>query len=124
MLAPGGEWDMTGNAWEARTDCPFSISDGNGGSLPAESPGISLSRKGILITAFGENPDGEGIILRLWEQAGISGELTVTFPFGAKYTTATPVTLRGEKCGEVIAIKDGSLSFTIKAYAPASFLLK
>ena len=38
-----------------------------------------------------------GTLLRLWEQAGESGELAITFPAGMTVTTATPVNLRGEK---------------------------
>ncbi len=94
------------------------------GNLPVSAQGISLSEKGILLSFFGKNRDGEGDLIRLWEQNGHSSNLTVTFPSGAKYTTATPVNLRGERCGEPIKIADGKFSFTIKVYAPASFILK
>ncbi len=94
------------------------------GNLPVSAQGISLSEKGILLTFFGKNRDGEGDLIRLWEQNGHSCKLTLTFPSGAKYTTALPVNLRGEKCGEPIKIIDDKLSFNAKAYAPASFLLK
>ena len=98
--------------------------EGDAGKLKAKNQGLTLSREGVLVTAFGKNPDGNGIVLRLWEQSGISGGVTVTFPSGAKYTTATPVNLRGEKGGNAISIKDGKMSFTTKAYAPTSFILK
>jgi hypothetical protein len=74
------------------------------------------------VTAFGANPDGEGTLLRLWEQAGVSGDLTVTLP--GRFTTAQPVNLRGEKLGESVQVKDGKLSLVLGKYAPASFILK
>jgi len=39
-------------------------------SLPA-------SRPGVLVTAFGANLDGERTLLCVWEQAGVSGKLSV-----------------------------------------------
>jgi hypothetical protein len=92
------------------------------GKLPKEQAGIAVSRPGTLVTAFGQNPDGKGTILRVWEQAGISGKLTVTIP--GKFTTATPVNLRGEKTGEPVKFATGKLVFDLKAYAPASFVLE
>jgi hypothetical protein len=45
-------------------------------------------------------------------------------PRGVKYTKATPVNLRGEVTGKPIKITDGQLSFMLKKYAPASFVLE
>jgi len=118
------EWDMVGKSWEARTACPIGVANGQSGHLPVESSGLSLSRKGVLLTAFSPNPNGTGTLLRIWEQAGVTGELVITLPVDSKFATATPVSLRGEKQGEPIKIVDGKFSFTIKAYAPASFILK
>ena len=59
-----------------------------------------------------------------WEQAGVSGELTVAFPIGAKYATATPVNLRGEKAGPPVTVQQGKLTFNLNAYAPGSYILK
>jgi len=95
--------------------------DGNGGLLPPTQKGITLSRKGIEISAF-KQMDG-GILLRLWEQGGISGKLEVILPAGATFITAIPVNLRGEKSGEPIRITAGKWSFNLPAYAPASFIL-
>jgi len=79
----------------------------------------------VIITAFGVDPDGNpGTLLRVWEQAGISGKLTVTLPKGMKVSKATPVNLRGEKKGTMFVVKSGKLSFDLDAYAPASFILE
>ncbi|MNG34185.1 hypothetical protein D3C84_1206170 [compost metagenome] len=77
----------------------------------------------MAVAAFGPNPDGDGTVLRLWEQGNISGDLTVEFPSGTKYKIAHPVNLRGEKIGEPINIVAGKFIFSLKSYAPASFIL-
>ena len=88
-----------------------------------QGSGIALSRKGVRVTAFCPNPDGEGIVLRVWEQAGKGGEITVTLPQGMKATVAQPVNLRGEGEGCPIPVKDGKFSFELNAWAPRSFTL-
>ena len=94
------------------------------GKLPTEQKGLSVSRPGVMVTAFGENPDGEGILLRVWEQAGTAGKLTVELPDGNKATKAIPVNLRGEKIGKDIKVRDNMLVFELGAFAPAGFILE
>ncbi len=109
---------------ETRVPLQVACSKVKNGKLPVTQSGISLSRKGVAITAFGLNPDGEGTILRIWEQGGITGKVDVTLPKGAKFSVAQPVNLRGEKCGEPHNIFNSKLSVDLHAYAPASFILK
>lgn len=109
---------------ETRVPLQVACSKVKNGKLPVTQPGISLSRNGVAITAFGLNPDGEGTILRIWEQGGITGKVDVTLPKGAKFSVAQPVNLRGEKCGEPHNIFNSKLSVDLHAYAPASFILK
>jgi hypothetical protein len=78
----------------------------------------------VLVTAFGGNPNGAGTLLRLWEQSGAGGSLTVTLPAGLKPAQAQPISLRGEKSGQPIPLIDGRLTFTLPAFAPASFILQ
>jgi hypothetical protein len=112
-------------SWEARSCCLAVMVDGPAGTLPPEQSGLVLSRKGVMVTAFGEDPDGNaGTLLRLWEESGASGSLTVTLPTGLKAAKAQPVNLRGEKTGQPIPVTDGKLTFTLPAYAPASFILQ
>ena len=111
-------------SWEARVPLLTGTADGAAGNVPATNTGISISRAGVLVTAFGENPDGKGTVLRLWEQGGVSGNVTVTLPKGSTYTKVTPVNLRGEVTGKSIRIISGQLVFPLKAYAPASFVLE
>jgi alpha-mannosidase len=111
-------------AMETRVSLQVACSKVKKGKLPVTHNGISLSRKGVAITAFGPNPDGHGTIMRLWEQGGKSGDLEVTLPVGAKFIAAQEVNLRGEYSGESIKITNGSLSFFLNSYAPKSYVLK
>ena len=79
--------------------------------------------KGVVVTAFGKNPDGKGTILRLWEQAGNSGQCTVTLPANNSYKTARFCNLRGEPQGEEFKISD-TINVNIKAYEPVSIQLQ
>ncbi|MCU7552544.1 hypothetical protein OCK74_25725 [Chitinophagaceae bacterium LB-8] len=109
--------------WETRLPLLTGVAEGTPGKLPANNSGVSVSRKGVLITAFGENPDGDGTILRLWEQAGVSGNCTVNFGNGSKVKAVVPIDLRGNQTGKKITVKNGILNFNLDKYAPASFLL-
>jgi hypothetical protein len=111
-------------AMETRVPLKVGRSRSNPGNLPVTRPGISLSRKGVALTAFGPNPDGEGTVLRVWEQGGISGNLEIILPDGLPFKTAVPVNLRGEKSGEPFNIRGNRLSVDLHAYAPASYILK
>jgi len=94
------------------------------GKLPTQHTGLSVSRLGVLVTVYGANPDGKGTLLRVWEQAGVSGKLIVKLPEGSKAKKATPVNLRGETIGDAISIRDNKLTFELGAFAPMSFVLE
>ena len=117
---------FTTQALETRNPLQVTIlENGSMGTMPTKQSGIEVSRKGILITAFGADPDeNPGTLLRVWEQAGISGKLSITLPKGMKVSSATPVNLRGEKKGAPIVVKSGKFSFDLGAYTPASFILE
>jgi alpha-mannosidase len=111
-------------SWEARLPLLAGVADGPAGKLPPTQAGLTISRSGVLVTAFGQNPDGPGTLLRLWEQAGVSADCAVAFPPAMKVESVQPVDLRGQPLGQAIAVKAGGLSFPLRAYAPASFLLQ
>jgi hypothetical protein len=113
---------LTAPALETRQPVLVGIADGPAGILPAEQAGLTLSRPNIQVVAFGQNPDGPGMLLRVWEQCGQSGNLTVTLP--GKISTATPVNLRGERLGEPLRVAAGIFSFDLPAHAPAGFVLE
>lgn len=108
---------------ETRVPLMAAYTESKGGKLPIAAEGITLSKKGVLVTAFGENRDGEGDLLRLWEQAGEKGKCTVTLP-GKAYQSAQFCNLRGEAIGEPFTIKNNELSVDIPAYQSVSILLR
>lgn len=113
------------NAMEARNPMMTAKIEKHDGNLPAKLKGVELSRKGVAVTAFGADPFGnEGKLLRIWEQSGKSGKVVITLPKGIHATSAQPVNLRSEKAGEPVNINGGKIEVDLKAYAPASFLLR
>jgi len=109
---------------EAKLSLIATYADGNGGILPVAGTGLTLSRKGILIKAFGKNPDGEGTLLRLWEVAGNDGKCLITLPAGSDFKTATLCDLRGQALGEPVPVKNSEITVIINHFAPVSLLLK
>ena len=112
-IQPGGD-DVA--AMEARAPLLAAVTDGPAGTLPESATGIAVSRPGAEVTAYQPG------LLRVWEQAGMGGPLTVTLP--AACGTAQPVNLRGESCGEPLTVRDQQFTMVLPAYSPATFLLK
>jgi hypothetical protein len=119
----GIEADLLTPSWEARSPCTAAYFDGPAGTLPPSQSGIELSRKGVLVTAFGPNPDGEGILLRLWEQSGEDGICRVRLPKGMDVAKAQPCDLRGRPRGDPLPVRDGSIKVELTHFAPVSLLL-
>ncbi|MBO9621034.1 MAG: hypothetical protein J7539_18605, partial [Niabella sp.] len=116
---------MAVRALEARYPLQVTNPDNTTGRLPAEQTGIMLSRKGILITAFGADPDGnKGTLLRVWEMAGKTAPVIICLPGHHHFTRAMPVNLRGVVAGSSIKIINGKFSAPVKAFGPASFILE
>ena len=109
--------------WETRLPLLTGIAEANPGNLPVTKTGLSVSRAGVLVTAYGKNPDGDGTILRLWEQSGVSGNCTVKLGLGNHVKAVVPIDLRGNITGKKISVNKGAFSFYLGKYAPASFLL-
>lgn len=95
-----------------------------GGNIPSARAGISISSRGIVVTAFGHDPFGKGTILRLWEQSGIGSTCKIILPEGIIFTKAIPCNLRSEKTGNPISLKGNSFETEIGPWSPASFLLE
>jgi alpha-mannosidase len=117
-------------SFEARTPLLVTEAEGKSGSLPLSQTGITLSRKGTEITAYkseilsGLDAGKTPVLFRIWEQAGVSGEIKITFPHSITYSKATPVNLRNEVMGSALNIKNNVLIFDLGAYSPASFILE
>jgi hypothetical protein len=93
------------------------------GTLPPTRCGLELSRPGVLVTAFGANPDGPGTVLRLWELTGRGGPCRVRLPDALRVPSVQPVNLRGVPTGQPIAVVDGSFTLELGPFAPASVVL-
>jgi hypothetical protein len=117
------ESDLITPAWEARSPLETALCDGPAGSLPPAQAGIELSRKGVLVTALGSNPDGGGSLLRLWEQAGEGGVCGVRLPEALRNAVVQPCDLRGRPQGGPISPREGRYEIPLLPFAPASFLL-
>lgn len=116
-------------ALEARYPLQAALEEGPAGAFPPRQEGIELEPSGIFLTALGDNPDGEGTILRLWELAGRSGACGIRFPERMKVRSLRPIDLRGRILGNPIAVTESSpgagfCTVPIKAFAPATFLLE
>ena len=108
---------------EARFPLLAVMVDGAGGGLPPTQSGLELSRRGVLVTAFGPNPDGEGVLLRLWEHAGKSGHCRVRLPAGLDVKTVQPIDLRGRPLGKPRKLQGRSFAIDLPAFAPVTLRL-
>lgn len=113
--------DLAVGSWETRVPLLAAKVETSSNQLPATRTGVAVSRPGVLVTAFGENPDGKGTILRVWDQSGVSGNLSIIIP--GNFKSATPVNLRGEQAATPLPVTNGTLNIPLKAFAPASFIL-
>jgi hypothetical protein len=120
----GPEAELVTPSWESRSGCQAAFFDGPAGELPLARAGLQLSRKGVLLTALGANPDGEGTLLRLWEQVGRDGICRVSLPDGMNAARARPCDLRGRASGEPIEIREGAFDVPLSHFAPASYILQ
>ncbi len=110
-------------SWEARSPALAAFSTAPSGKLPPTRSGLTISRKGVLVTAFAPDTDAEGTVLRLWEQAGVGGTCQVTLPEGLKVSAVQPIDLRGQPQGAPIPVRKGAFEVTLDAYAPSSLRL-
>lgn len=109
-------------AWETRVPLQVGIAENPAGKLPVTNEGVKISRKGVLVTAYGKNIDGSGTLLRLWENAGKQGVCEVQLPTKVN-GTVQPVTLRGVPVGDPIKVENGVFKTELGKYTPASFII-
>jgi hypothetical protein len=107
---------------ETRYPLESAMADGPAGKLPLTRTGVEVSRKGVMVTAFGDNPDGKGTLLRLWELAGQGGPVTVKLPEGLT-GNIREVDLRGRPIGGPIQPKNGQIELDLKAFGVKSVVV-
>jgi len=110
-------------AADARSPLMVAFADGKPGQLPSVKAGLQLSKRGVRVSCFGSNPEGQGLLLRLWEEAGDSGACEVRLPAGLNPKVAQPVDLRGRPLGEPLPVNAGRFTAILARFAPASFVL-
>lgn len=124
-------WSITGYSPEAslvtpveesRTPLTAGYYSGAAGRLPSVGSGVSVSKKGILVTAFARNVEG-GTRLRLWELSGTGGDCIVELPAASGFTRAVPCDLRDRPIGDALKVSGHAFAFKAQANAPASFIL-
>ncbi|MFV1965474.1 MAG: glycosyl hydrolase-related protein [Pirellulaceae bacterium] len=116
--------DLVSRSRETRSRTKVAVFDGPAGALSPSQAGLELSRPGVLVTALGANPDGNGLVLRLWEQVGQSGTCRVRLPVGLLPAQARPCDLRGRARGKPIPVDDGWIEVSLTPFAPSSVLLQ
>jgi hypothetical protein len=117
------EQNLITPSWEARAPLLAAYAE-DSGRLPAQAQGLSLSRRGVLVTNLGPDPYSDKVLLRLWEVSGDSGPVNVVLPPGMDATRAMPVNLRGEREGKPLRIVGSAFTVNLPAFAPASFVLE
>lgn len=117
------ERDLITPSWETRCQAVAATFDGPAGRLPPAQTGLELSEKGVLVNAFEAYQSGNGMLLRLWEQAGRDNNCRIQLPAGLQVTKAQPCNLRGSIIGDPIGVRAGSLNVPVKEYAPVSLSL-
>lgn len=136
----GGDWSSSVRVWsvsesydetrdlvepsrETRLPMTAAYADNTDGTLEASQSGLQVSAPGVHVVSFGPNADGDGTILRLWEQGGRDVDCTVTLPEELNATTVQPVDLRGTAVGDPIEIVDNQFTVAIGHNAPYSVLI-
>jgi len=109
-------------ALEARFPLQAIFCNGPAGNLPGSQRGIELSRKGMIVTSFGPDPEGKGTALRLWEQAGKTDTCDIRLPEGMQFSTVQAVNLRGQPQEESIVVKKDIIRIKPRAFAPVTIL--
>lgn len=114
-------------ALEARYPLLAGAATGPAGPLPVFGQGLELDQRGVLVTAFGSDPDspGDAFRLRLWELAGRAGGVRVQLPAGLDGIRAERVDLRGQRLPNVsdTSVHGHTLSLPMSRFAPTSVRL-
>jgi hypothetical protein len=108
---------------ESRYPLQAASATGKGGTLPPARTGLESSARGVMVTAFGPNADGQGTLLQLWDLAGQDRACRLRLPDTLNAREARPVNLRGESAGDTIVVKDGMLEVSLRKFAPVSVVI-
>ena len=96
---------------------------GPAGDQLVRRSGPTLSRRGVLVTAWQRDADAKTTLLRLWELAGQSGACRVELPPGVDVRSVHRLDLRGRPLGDARPIVDGKIDVELRPFAPVTLLL-
>jgi alpha-mannosidase len=84
------------------------------GELPQRHSFAGVSSTDVALTAMKRSEDGKGLVLRFYEWAGKSGNVTLTVPPGA--TSASVVNLMEKPEGQLLTITDNKVTVPVTPY--------
>ena len=84
------------------------------GALPAEHSFAGIAEKNVVLTAMKQTEDGKGLLLRFYEWAGKSGDVTLTVPAGAE--SASVANLMEKPEGSPLTVTGGKVTVPVTPY--------
>ena len=113
-----GDWKsaMTvRRGWESNYPLTATQVEAHGGEWPAEHSFVGVAADNVVLTAVKKAEDSDGLLFRVYEWAGKSGEVTISVPPGA--TGASLVNLMEAPEGGALGISGDKVSFPITPFA-------
>jgi len=113
----GGDWKQAltvRHGYEYNYRLQASQVQAHTGSLPAEYAYVTVKPENVVLTALKKAEDADGLIFRVYEWAGKSGDVEIHVPKGATEATVTNLMERPE--GAALKIVDGTVTAPIHPY--------
>jgi alpha-mannosidase len=84
------------------------------GDLPQRHSFAGVADTNVVLTAVKRSEDGKGLVMRFYEWAGKSGNVTLTVPPGA--TSAGVVNLMEKPEGSALTVTDNKVTVPVTPY--------
>jgi alpha-mannosidase len=88
--------------------------EAHSGELPQQHSFAGVSNPDVVLTAVKRSEDGKGLVMRFYEWAGKSGNVTLTVPPGA--TSASVVNLMEKPEGSALSVTDNKVTVPVTPY--------
>ncbi|MFC5862319.1 glycoside hydrolase family 38 C-terminal domain-containing protein [Acidicapsa dinghuensis] len=113
----GGDWKQAlsvRHGYEYNYVLSAAQVESHSGSLPAEHAYVTVKPEDVVLTALKKAEDANGLIFRVYEWAGKSGDVTIHVPKGATDATATNLMEKPE--GQLLNVVDDTVTVPIHPY--------